>query len=1291
MSNETQFRTSKATYQANPDQDYLGGGQTADVYRVASNGQRYALKLLTDRAYEQRFFQEVDWLIDFMTAPSTYGLEMNGRRLVPKVYDQQRSGEQRFFVMDLAPGQPLDQLLRGQPGYLSERDALTLAEQLCRVFTCLHQELRRSYLDFQPRNVFWDAELRQIMVIDWNLLSEKGKADVAADQYVLGRLLYRLAVGVDLPRRGLGEASRWGEVSLGTQLILQCALHRNPARRYATAEELRQAILRQLEHWSTSADALVQQASKSNNAFKSAGEGAEKRQQLEEAAVSLDMATRVDQGLSPKIAEMVYPMVKQQVDAAYDRSKPLEEGKHQITLGKRFASAIDYEKAVEQFRVAFEEAPDFALRLEAARWFLLAQAGAQGAESFSKHQDTYLKALALMEEQEYAQVVDLIDADVERAGGPGIVKLKNEAQAWLALDAAQRQGEQVQRANPIDPSLWQAVADQYSQVLALTADIEYKDLLFEEWGDVAQQREPYARRAAALREGAEALSDLQGLLERSDPEGLVRFEDRLARRPGDVLLLDMALKTAEGWIGFGRNPADAQQARELLDIGLRYADGQRSGELEALWRKADAVVRADQALQAAQARFDRVPRNLDSYRAMMLAAARWSQQAGDAYVVEQTLRGQMTMAWKERDLPAAEAIAQIAATLPGVSFSQDVDQLRELIERDGTAYGEWLRGQVAGLSDPELVEWRKRVQQDEPLGALAAAYADEVQAERQRQHKIEQLTLAWQGLHRRLTEPTADLTQMQRLAGEYQDLLEQAQQPDLWAGDLLQQITSDQAQLQDRIAQLQQEQQAEIERKAREAQIKEQEQRDLAPILALWAAAEALRDQPEKAATEIGLLRDLASRTKQPPISQYAEARRIGQQAEGTLRAKGVPVLPPAQETSEAKPVTAPSNEPVKLDPAAEKRLKRSSWAAGLASAAAVIALLLFSGFLLTRSLEPNEEQARATATQQARLIQGAVAEAFAQQQQIAASTQAAVAEDARIAATQTAQTAEAAATTATAEASVLGARQTAIALETVAAAQTAEAAPAATAAAEATITAEAFAAQISRDISIYWPEDGAILAVAPWEFGVRNLQPDWPEGSYTLLLNDQPIFQFATPAQNSSPSYVRTIDGYFDDWPGLSEEVMQSLGIQFNGELPAGTHRLQVVFDRDGDGSAEGSSVVRSFEIDPGQRVSARVQGTDSTGVARLQQPQAPPGRFPGEGVRLNETVEILGKAEVIVNGQPEFWYLWQAPQVTRTLDGGGSVTYPERRGWSQARYLILLGGRNPEEVPLVVSPAAG
>lgn len=1285
MTNDMQFRTSKATYQANPDQDYLGGGQTADVYRVASNGQRYALKLLTDRAYEQRFFQEVDWLIDFMTAPSTYGLEMNGRRLVPKVYDQQRSGEQRFFVMDLAPGQPLDQLLRGQTGYLSERDALTLAEQLCRVFTCLHEELRRSYLDFQPRNVFWDAELRQIMVIDWNLLSEKGKADIAADQFVLGRLLYRLAVGVDLPRRGLGEASRWREVSLGMQLILQRALHRNPARRYAAVEDLRQAIERQLERWSMGADALVQQAGKSNNAFKSAGDEAEKRRQLEEAAVSLDMAGQVEQGLSPKIAEMVYPMVKQQVDAAYDRSKPLEEGKHQITLGKRFASAIDYEKAVEQFRVAFEEAPDFALRLQAARWLLLAQAGAQGAESFSKHQDTYLKALALMEEQEYAQVVDLIDADVERAGGQGIVKLKNEAQAWLALDAAQRQGEQVQRANPIDPNQWQAVADQYSQVLALTAGIEHKDLLFEEWGDVALQREPYARRAVALREGAAALSDLQALLDRGDVEGIARFEDRLARRPGDVVLLDMCLKTAEGWIGFGRNPADAQRARDLLDAGLRYADGQRRGELEALWRKADAVVQADQALQGAQARFDLMPRSLDSYRAAMLAAVQWSQQAGDAYVVEQALRGQMNAAWKERDLPAAEAIDQVAANLPGVSFSQNVDDLRGLIERDGIAYGEWLRGQVAGMADPALVEWRKRVQQEEPLGAMAAAYADEVQAERQRQRQLGQLTLAWQGLNQRLAAPTADLAQLQRLAGEYQSLLEQAQQPDLWAGDLMEKIKTDQAQVQARIDQLQEEEHAEIERRAREAEIKQKEMRDLAPILALWAAAEALRDQPEKAATEIGLLRDLAARTKQPPISQYAEARRIGQQAEATLKAKGVPVLPPAPETRDADPVTAAPNAPLVLDPAVEKRLGRKSWVAGLVSAVAMGLLLLVGGFLLARSLEPGEAETQTATTQQARDIQAAVAEAFTQQQRQIASTQTAEADAARAALVRATQQAEATATQDTVLAAAQAARETAAAEQAIAAAATAEAAPAATAAAEATVIAAALAAKVTNDFAVVWPSAGATaMAVAPWEFVVQNFQAEWAAGSYTLLMNDQPIHQFPAPVQGAPLVYTRSIEDSFDGWPGLPDEIRQVLGVSANGELPAGSYQLQVGLDENGDGEADRLSQVASFVIDPTTRLTALVQNAGNDGMARLEAPGAVAGKFTRQGILNNEPVEILGKVEILANGTSEVWYLWQAPvNSARNL--------PVRRGWTQADFLKLDNGLTPESVPFIGLPAAG
>lgn len=1285
MSNDIQFHTSKATYKANPDQDYLGGGQTADVYRVASNGQHYALKLLTDRAYEQRFFQEVDWLIDFMTAPSTYGLEMNGRRLVPKVYDQQRSGEQRFFVMDLAPGQPLDQLLRGQPGYLNERDALTLVEQLCRVFSCLHEELRRSYLDFQPRNVFWDAGQRQIMVIDWNLLSEKGKADVAADQYVLGRLLYRLTVGVDLPRRGQGEASRWREVSLGMQLILQRALHRNPARRYATAEELRQAIVRQLERWSMGADALVQQAGKSNNAFKSAGEEEEKRRKLEEAAISLDMAGRVEQGLSPIIAEKVYPTVKQEVHAAYDRNKPLEEGKHQITLGKRFASAIDYEKAVEQFRVAFEEAPDFALRLEAARWFLLAQAGTQGADSFSKHQDTYLKVLALMEEQEYTQAVDLIDADVERAGGPGIIKLKNEAQAWLALDAAQRQGEKVQRANPIDPTQWQAVADQYSQVLALTSDIEYRDLLLEEWGDVAQQREPYSRRAAALREGAEALGELQVLLERGDPEGVARFEDRLARRPGDVLLLDMCLKTAEGWMGFHRNPADAQRARDLLDIGLRYADGQRRGELETLWRKADAVEQADRAAQAAQARFDLVPRPLDSYRVMMLAAVHQSQQAGDTYAVEQALRDHMTTVRKERDLPAAEAIAQVAGNLPGVSFSQDVDDLRGLIERDRTAYGEWLRSQIAGLSDPELVEWRKRVQQDTPLGEMVAAYANEVQAERQRQRQIAELSLAWQGLHQRLAAPTADVTQLQFLAGAYENLLQQAKQPDIWADDLIEKIARDQASLQPRIDQLQQDQQAGIEREAKEAQRREQKQRDMAPIVALWAAAETLRDQPEKAATEIDLLRDLAARTRQLPASPYPEARQIGQKAESELKAKGVPVLPPKQEASEARSVKVAPNEPVKLDPAVESRLGRKSWSASLTSALLMGLLLLGGGFLLALTLDPSEADTQAAATQQAQAIQTAVAQSFVQQQQLVASAQTAEAD--RGVALQATQVAAANATAVAGQAASQAATETVVAMETTGAIATAEAAAAATVAVEATATAAALAAKITDDFFILWPTEGAAMAVAPWEFVVQTSQTDWPVGTYTLLLNDQPIHQFPDPTAGAPLVYIRSIDGSYDDWPGMSAAVKQVLGIQPNGELPAGTYQLQVGLDQTGDGVADRLSRLFNFVVDPATRLTALVQNAGIDGKARLEAPGAAIGKFRGQGILNGTTVEILGKVELIANGASQVWYLWQAPPVA-----GNAGRDLERRGWTEAEFLTLDGGKQPADVPsLALPPAAG
>ncbi|MFZ2359380.1 MAG: hypothetical protein WA040_08540 [Anaerolineae bacterium] len=293
------FKSDKATYTARAGDDFLGGGQTAAVYRASTgDGQVFALKWLTDAVYEQRFFQEVDWLTELAHAPEEYGLKCNGQLLTPRVYDEQRQGERRFFVMDLALDKPLDEVLRRR-GRLPEPAALAIAAQLARVFTALHEILRRSYLDFQPRNVFWQEQSGQIMVIDWNLLSPKDRMDVAADLRSIGALLYRMVLGALPPTGGADARGRvaaheaWQKISLGARVLLQDLLEPRPGQRIEDARTARDRLDALCQRWEKPGDDLVREAAALFKQLRN-GETATTVQDaiLLDVAVCLDLAGR---------------------------------------------------------------------------------------------------------------------------------------------------------------------------------------------------------------------------------------------------------------------------------------------------------------------------------------------------------------------------------------------------------------------------------------------------------------------------------------------------------------------------------------------------------------------------------------------------------------------------------------------------------------------------------------------------------------------------------------------------------------------------------------------------------------------------------------------------------------------------------------------------------------------------------------------------------------------------------------------------------------------------------------
>ncbi|MCB0058907.1 MAG: hypothetical protein KDE45_17840 [Caldilineaceae bacterium] len=367
-----QFEGKQDTYSASHGSDFLGGGQTAAVYRVTSSrgGQQYALKLLTDLAYQQRFFQEVYWLSELEDALAKEDIAPEGR-LTPHVYDEQRQGDQRFFVMDLAPGKPLDELWREAPqGRLDLPDALRIASQMARVFAALHRRLNRSYLDFQPKNVFWDAVARQIMVIDWNLLSLSGQADVAGDIRTIGYVLYRMALGsppAGQSRQLVASHSHWPHLPLGVRRLLLDVLAPLPAQEINNAFELSQWLELQSGRLDKTADEVVQEAAVLSKSFPDQQHDTpEARAALINASELLDLA----QARRDEISPIMRPVLdKLQAEVAERQRAGSAVRRSADTFVK-----ISFDQAKEAFAREQAEAQDPLDSLQIARWLAILDA-----------------------------------------------------------------------------------------------------------------------------------------------------------------------------------------------------------------------------------------------------------------------------------------------------------------------------------------------------------------------------------------------------------------------------------------------------------------------------------------------------------------------------------------------------------------------------------------------------------------------------------------------------------------------------------------------------------------------------------------------------------------------------------------------------------------------------------------------------------------------------------------------------------------------------------------------------
>ncbi len=400
---------------------YLGEGVTAEVYQATreGNNQIVALKILRPNLppeIVQSFRDE---------APTIGELVQYSRQRypdeplhVPRVFgSSQKPNSIEFMVMEFVSGQPLDDLIITTQGLVNngrEVEALLIARQVLQVLIVLHEDIRRSYSDFQLKNIWWLPEQSLVKVMDWNHVSVRAKegdtpSDAVADLIRFGAYLYQLLTGQGAFQTGETEAElaerageKWARVSLGARTILLKALHPNLQNRFQTAREFLADIEIMLDMWQQDEDDLYDEANLALRQAKSrTPQSGSNQYTVTEYARAVFAASRAMNLFILRSRETRrIDRMREELDILTANISPIwGVGKNNYQLGV-------YSEALKQWE---PEAKNLK-RLDLWRWVVVAQISRQKASTLK---DAYLPIRALLEEA----IVHLDKQEWEQAKG----------------------------------------------------------------------------------------------------------------------------------------------------------------------------------------------------------------------------------------------------------------------------------------------------------------------------------------------------------------------------------------------------------------------------------------------------------------------------------------------------------------------------------------------------------------------------------------------------------------------------------------------------------------------------------------------------------------------------------------------------------------------------------------------------------------------------------------------------------------------------------------------------------
>ena len=588
-----------------------GRGRTGQVFRALweGTGRLVAVKIRWDDLGEKERArlakQDISWpapltddarplfaaegitLIKLRDAEEACG---DGLRMVPELFemwpppasDPRTVPDTHYIVEEFIESEQVNDLI----GRLPEEEALLIGKRFCRLLHLLHTQLKRTYAsvvgsdesgrpvfvsDMKLQNLWWDRQTQTLKVTDWNVIGPEGDlSGEQADLFRFSRYLYQMLVGSGLQEQdGLirtrpDAAPGWHKLSLGSQQVLQKALHANKAQRYQTAQELENALDDQWKLWhEVSGVVLIGEAEKQIEALVKAPaippdmneqerlrRSRERRELLEKARNRLQIAATRPGTDEPRRVRLLA-----QLDVLLKQEKNLVEAGRDLYIGQ------SYDTARSLMQETQEANP---WNLEVRRWLVVMDKPFPDRAS----RERTSQALSWLAQGRYKEAED------------ELVRLKLGA---LALEAGLRRVlEEANKATGAQPPDYAAAAKWYAG-LAKEIDklrqIPYWELLKEDVGDPGALAQEMRQLAATVGIAQRKQEDGRAAWLRGDlATALACYRDGLNARPGDEALITACNQAGRDALQAGKPRA----ACLFLELALDYDE---EGETaRSLWR-----------------------------------------------------------------------------------------------------------------------------------------------------------------------------------------------------------------------------------------------------------------------------------------------------------------------------------------------------------------------------------------------------------------------------------------------------------------------------------------------------------------------------------------------------------------------------------------------------------------------------------------------------------------------------------------------------------------------------------